>query len=70
MPEARACLNPLIAVTPTPHHATALGRWLDLAGDDARGVVACRVTHPQTIAPRIRAVPWHLAWTPRVPPTG
>ena len=48
--------------TPTPHHADALARWLDLAGPTARGVLACRIARPQTLRPGIRAVPWHLAW--------
>jgi predicted AAA+ superfamily ATPase len=48
--------------TPTPHHAAALARWLDLAGPKARGVLACRVAAPLALRPGIRAVPWHLAW--------
>jgi predicted AAA+ superfamily ATPase len=49
--------------TPTPHHATALARWLDLAGPTARGALACRVARPQALRPGIRALPWHLAWS-------
>jgi predicted AAA+ superfamily ATPase len=48
--------------TPTPHHADALARWLELAGRGARGVLACRVEAPAALRPGIRAVPWHLAW--------
>lgn len=48
--------------TPVPRHANALAHWLDLAGPRARGALACRVDHPQTVRPRIRAIPWHLAW--------
>jgi hypothetical protein len=48
--------------TPTPHHAEALARWLAAAGPKARGVLACRVDAPVALRPRIRAVPWHLAW--------
>jgi hypothetical protein len=48
--------------TPTPHHARDLIRWLDLAGPTARGVLACRIDRPVPLAPRVRAVPWHLAW--------
>ncbi|MBL8843998.1 MAG: ATP-binding protein [Planctomycetes bacterium] len=48
--------------TPTPRHAEGLAKWLALAGPRARGVVACRVESPVTLAPGIRAVPWHLAW--------
>lgn len=48
--------------TPTPRHADALARWLELAGPKARGVLACRVDSPVALRPRIRAVPWHLAW--------
>ncbi|MCK5795989.1 MAG: ATP-binding protein, partial [Deltaproteobacteria bacterium] len=47
--------------TPTSHHADALARWLALAGENARGVLACHVDSPRTIRPGIRAVPWHLA---------
>jgi predicted AAA+ superfamily ATPase len=49
--------------TPTPHHASALARWLDLAGPTARGALACRVARPQALRPGIRALPWHLAWS-------
>ncbi len=48
--------------TPTPQHAAGLARWLDLVGPEARGVLACRVKRPVSLRPRIRAVPWHLAW--------
>jgi predicted AAA+ superfamily ATPase len=48
--------------TPTPHHADALARWLELAGDGARGVLACQVDAPTALRPGIRAVPWHLSW--------
>lgn len=48
--------------TPTPRHAEALTQWKTLAGPRARAVVACRVDAPMTLAPGIRAVPWHLAW--------
>jgi predicted AAA+ superfamily ATPase len=48
--------------TPTPKHAERLARWLELAGPEARGVVACNVAAPMALAPGIRAVPWHLAW--------
>ncbi len=48
--------------TPTPQHAAGLARWLDLVGPKARGVLACRVKRPVSLRPRIRAVPWHLAW--------
>ena len=50
------------SATPTPAHAGALAQWLDLAGRTAQAVLACRVEQPMTLAPRIRAVPWHLAW--------
>ena len=48
--------------TPTPHHADALAKWLELAGPKARGVLACRVDAPVPLRPRIRAVPWNRAW--------
>lgn len=48
--------------TPTPQHAEPLGRWLELAGPKARGVIACRVEEPVTLRPSIRAVPWHFCW--------
>ncbi len=48
--------------TPVPSHADRLSRWLGLAGDSARGVVACNIERPCTLRPGIRAVPWHLAW--------
>jgi predicted AAA+ superfamily ATPase len=48
--------------TPTSHHAAALSRWLELAGPTARGSLACRVSKPQALRQRIRAVPWHLCW--------
>lgn len=48
--------------TPTPHHADALARWMELAGDGTRGVLACQVEAPTALRPGIRAVPWHLAW--------
>jgi hypothetical protein len=48
--------------TPTPQHAAGLARWLELAGSEARAVLACRVDRPVGLAPGIRAVPWHLAW--------
>lgn len=48
--------------TPSPRHAEALARWIELAGDRARGVVACNIDRPMALRPGIRAVPWHLAW--------
>lgn len=48
--------------TPTPRHADPLARWLDLAGEEASGAVACRIEKPVSLRPRVRAVPWHLAW--------
>ncbi len=48
--------------TPTPRHAAGLVRWLGLVGPEARGVVACQVDRPMSLAPRVRAVPWHLGW--------
>lgn len=45
--------------TPTPIRAASLASWLDLAGDDARGVIACNVPRPTALRPGIRAVPWH-----------
>jgi predicted AAA+ superfamily ATPase len=48
--------------TPTPGQATSLARWLALAGDSARGALACRIEAPESLRPGIRAVPWHLAW--------
>ncbi len=48
--------------TPTPRHADALAKWLDLAGEGARGVLACAIDEPRSLRPGIRAVPWHLAW--------
>lgn len=48
--------------TPTPQHAEGLRRWLELAGPSSRAVLACRVPQPVTLAPQVRAVPWHLAW--------
>lgn len=48
--------------TPTPHHADALAKWLELAGPKARGVLACRVDAPVPLRKGIRAVPWNLAW--------
>ena len=48
--------------TPTPHHADSLARWMELAGPGVKGVLACRVEAPMALRPRIRAVPWHLAW--------
>ncbi len=48
--------------TPTPTHAAPLQRWLALAGDNARGVVACSIAAPFRLSGAVRAVPWHLAF--------
>lgn len=48
--------------TPTPRHADSLAKWLELAGEGARGVLACAIDEPRSLRPEIRAVPWHLAW--------
>ena len=48
--------------TPLPGHAESLARWLDLAGAHAHGALACNIDAPVALRPRIRAVPWHLAW--------
>jgi len=48
--------------TPMPKHAAALEKWVALAGENARGVLACRVEEPQALSRRTRVVPWHLAW--------
>jgi len=48
--------------TPNPRHADGLARWLELAGTDTRGALACRVGRPLALRRGIRAVPWHLAW--------
>jgi predicted AAA+ superfamily ATPase len=48
--------------TPMPKHAAALEKWVALAGENARGVLACRVEGPQSLSRRTRVVPWHLAW--------
>lgn len=47
--------------TPLPGHADGLRKWLALAGSNAVGVVACQIDAPTTLAPGVRAVPWHLA---------
>lgn len=46
--------------TPRPEHATGLRRWLDLAGPNAHGVVACLIDAPQPLGDRVHAVPWWL----------
>ncbi|MBI4879760.1 MAG: ATP-binding protein [Planctomycetes bacterium] len=46
--------------TPVPRHANSLRKWLCLAGDRARGVVACAIDRPAPIGPGVRAVPWCL----------
>ena len=46
--------------TPTAQHGSAIKHWLDLAGPDTRGALACNVDRPQTLRPDIKAVPWHL----------
>lgn len=48
--------------TPRPAHAESIQKWLRKIHHGAVGVVACRVDDPVTLAPGIRAVPWHLAW--------
>jgi len=48
--------------TPTPRHADSLAKWLELAGEGARGVLACAIDEPRSLRPGIRAVPWHQAW--------
>lgn len=48
--------------TPLPQHTEKLAGWLEVAGRGARAALACRVPHPVTLRPGIRAVPWHLAW--------
>ncbi len=48
--------------TPVPRHADAIAQWLALAGNDARGSLACRVDRATSLRPGVRAVPWHLAW--------
>jgi len=51
--------------TPTPAHAAALARWLELATPEVQAVaavVACRVDAPMSLGDGVRAVPWHLAW--------
>ena len=49
--------------TPVPRLAENLRCWMDLVGGDVRAAVACRVDRPTPLAPGIRAVPWHLAWS-------
>lgn len=46
--------------TPTAQHGSAIKRWLELAGPNTRGALACNVDWPQTLRPDIKAVPWHL----------
>lgn len=48
--------------TPVPKHGAALERWLALAGENARGVIACRTDEPALLTRGIRIVPWHLGW--------
>ncbi|HSD09666.1 MAG TPA: ATP-binding protein [Candidatus Binatia bacterium] len=48
--------------TPVPKHAAALVGWLALAGEDSRGVLACRTDDRGFLTRGIRTVPWHLAW--------
>lgn len=48
--------------TPNPHHASSLSSWLALAGPKACGVLACNIDAPAAVSPRVRAVPWHMAW--------
>ena len=48
------------SATPRPTHADALAKWLDLAGGEVAGVLACRIDRSVRLRPRIRAVPWHL----------
>ena len=47
--------------TPTAQHGTTLKQWLELAGPNSRGALACNVDRPQTVRPNIKAVPWHLS---------
>lgn len=49
--------------TPRPALAEPLSRWRALAGERARGIVACQVEAATALAPDVRAVPWHLALT-------
>jgi len=47
--------------TPTPHHADALARFLEVAKSKrktARAALACRVEKATALRPGIRAVPW------------
>ena len=46
--------------TPTAQHGSAIKHWLELAGPNTRGALACNVDRPQTLRPNIKAVPWHL----------
>ena len=46
--------------TPTARHGAGIKRWLELAGPNTRGALACNVDRPQALRPGIRAVPWHL----------
>lgn len=46
--------------TPTPRHAEGLVRWMELAGERTRGVLACRVGAAQALRSGVRAVPWYL----------
>jgi predicted AAA+ superfamily ATPase len=55
--------------TPRPAHAEALAKWMELAGTEAEGVLACRVDSPMPLREGIAAVPWHLAWPGREEPS-
>lgn len=49
--------------TPTPHHADALARFLEIAKEKrkpARAALACRVERSTALRPGIRAVPWSV----------
>lgn len=48
--------------TPLSRHADGLRRWLELAGPQARGVLACNVDAPVSLGGGVHAVPWHLGW--------
>jgi uncharacterized protein len=48
--------------TPTPRQVEGLVEWRGLAGKRVHTVLACQVEQPVTLAPGVRAVPWHLSW--------
>ena len=48
--------------TPSPRQAESVAKWMEAAGQTAKGALACRVASPTSLRPNIRAIPWHLSW--------